>query len=236
MLSRSFWPVTQQQFVVAHAVVVAAVEQGDPAVEGGPDGGDALGVDRRARPAFPAGARRAASPRPLDHGRTRRRPRATSARPSRPQVRPTGARTRSRRPRSACEHSAGRRSSSTSVSGTTSGRSPTPSSGGSTSCSHASSPRTRRNRDAAASSMRRLRCPGDLVDATAETAAGSRLAARPLLAARRARTCKDRRRREPRTPSEYGIRGIPAIKAFGNGLVVSEFVPASGRSTRQAMD
>ena len=31
-----------QQFVVAHAVVVAAVEQGDPGVEGCPDGGDAL--------------------------------------------------------------------------------------------------------------------------------------------------------------------------------------------------
>ncbi len=38
----------QQQFVVAHAVEVASVEQGDAGVEGGVDGGDRLGVVGRA--------------------------------------------------------------------------------------------------------------------------------------------------------------------------------------------
>ena len=34
----------------------------------------------------------------------------------------------------------------------------------------------------------------------------------------------------PGTPAKYGIRGIPAVKAFRNGHVVAEFVGAQGRA------
>jgi hypothetical protein len=65
-----------EKLVVAHAVVVTGVEQADPGVQGGPDGGDALGLVGRA---IGAGHPHAAQP-------DRRHPRTGGSQPSRDHI------------------------------------------------------------------------------------------------------------------------------------------------------